>query len=207
VKRLSEFVVKALISGVLLSLPPYIALLLLLRATKSVADLMHPIVVRLPQWWLFTDSALACLIVLVVCFLIGAAVTTRPGRWALGRIDRSVLAKIPGYIFVRSLTSQLLGEGDEKTWKPALAELESGLVPAFIIEKVDDQRLTIFVPSVPAPLEGSIYILREDRVHPLHASFAQTLKTLSRCGLGSRNLVATMEAPKQPQPQWRVEKR
>jgi uncharacterized membrane protein len=207
VKRLSEFVVKALMSGVLLALPPYIALLLLLRAAKSVAHLVHPIAALLPQWWLFKDTAVACLIVLFVCFMIGAAVTTRPGRWAQGRIDRSVLARIPGYILVRSLTAQLLGDGHESAWKPALAEIENGLVPAFIIEAVDDRRFTVFVPSVPAPLEGSIYILHEDRVHPLRASFAQTLKTLSRCGQGARNLVAAMEAPKQPQPQWRVDKR
>jgi uncharacterized membrane protein len=205
VKRLSEFVVKALVNGVLLALPPYIALLLLLRAAKSVARLVHPIAALLPQWWLFEDTAFACLIVLVVCFMIGAAVTTRPGRWALGQIDRSVLARIPGYVFVRSLTAQLTGDGHEKAWKPALAEIENGLVPAFIVEEVDDRRFTVFVPSVPAPLDGSIYVLREDRVHPLHTSFAQVLKTLSRCGSGSRNLVAAMEAPKESQPQRRVE--
>jgi uncharacterized membrane protein len=207
VKRLSEFVVKALVSGILLTLPPYIALLLLLRAAKSVAHLVHPIAALLPQWWLFEDTAFACLIVLIVCFMIGAAVNTRLGRRALKRIDRSVLARIPGYMLVRSLTAQLLGDDREKAWKPALAEIENGLVPAFIIEEVDDRRFTVFVPSVPPPLDGSIYILREDRVHPLHVSFAQILKTLSRCGSGSRNLVAAMEAPKQPQPQRRVEKR
>jgi uncharacterized membrane protein len=205
VKRFIEFGLKALVSGMLLAAPPYIAFLLLLKASKSVAPLVHPIAAWLPQWSRIEDIALACLIVLSGCFAIGVAVSTRPGHRALERIDRSVLAKIPGYILVRSLTEQLIGsDGHEKKWRPALAEMESGLVPAFIIEEVEDRRFTVFVPSVPSPLEGSVYILREDRVHPVHASFAQTLKTLSQCGAGSSRLVSAMEAPTQPQPQRRA---
>jgi len=36
-------------------------------------------------------------------------------------------------------------------WKPALVEIEEALVPAFIIEELEDQRVTVFVPSVPTP--------------------------------------------------------
>ena len=32
-------------------------------------------------------------------------------------------------------------------WKPVLAEIEDALVPAFIVEELDDERFTVFVPS------------------------------------------------------------
>ena len=43
-------------------------------------------------------------------------------------------------------------------------EIEDALVPAFIIEELEDGRLKIFVPSAPTPLAGAVYILSADRV-------------------------------------------
>src|SRR5262245_42029731 len=53
----------------------------------------------------------------------------------------------------------LAGEGRENVWQPVLAEIEDALVPAFIIEEVEDGRFTIFVPSIPTPLAGAVYVL------------------------------------------------
>ena len=56
----------------------------------------------------------------------------------------------------------------------------------------EDGRFTVFVPSVPTPLAGAVYILSRDRVHPLDVPFAQAIKSVSRWGSGSRDLVAAM---------------
>jgi uncharacterized membrane protein len=87
----------------------------------------------------------------------------------------------------------MAGESEETAWKPALAEIEEALVPAFIIEELDDGRLTVFVPSVPTPFAGAIYILSSDRVHPLNVPFTLAVKAISRWGSGSKDLVAAME--------------
>jgi hypothetical protein len=115
------------------------------------------------------------------------------GRLFRKRIENSLLVKIPGYILLRSLTRQLAGESQENVWKPALAEIEDALVPAFIIEEFDDGRYTIFVPSSPSPFTGAVYILGRERVHVLDASLAQTVQAVSRWGSGSRDLVAAMK--------------
>ena len=59
-------------------------------------------------------------------------------------------------------------DGRDNVWKPALAEIEEALVPAFIIEELEDGRYTVFVASVPTPLAGAVYILNRERVHPLN---------------------------------------
>ena len=86
----------------------------------------------------------------------------------------------------------MAGDSDESAWTPALVELEEGLVPAFIIEVLDDGRFTVFVPSVPTPLAGAVYVLRPERVHIIDVPFTQALKSISRWGSGSRDLVAAM---------------
>ncbi len=130
---------------------------------------------------------------MTVCFLIGVAVRTRVGKALRERMETSVFERIPGFTLFRSLTQQLAGEGRENVWKPALAEIEEALVPAFIIEEFEDGRFTVFVPSVPTPLAGAVYILSRDRVHPLDVPFTQAIKTVSRWGSGSKDLVAAME--------------
>jgi uncharacterized membrane protein len=78
-------------------------------------------------------------------------------------------------------------------WKPALAEIEEALVPAFIIEEFDDGRFTVFVPSSPTPITGTVYILTGDRVHPLDVPFTHAIRAVSRWGMGSKELVSIHE--------------
>jgi len=101
--------------------------------------------------------------------------------------------RLPGYGLLRSLTQRFAGDTDEEAWTPALVEIEEALVPAFVIEELDDGRFTIFVPSVPTPFAGAVYVLSAERVHTLDIPFTQALKSISRWGSGSRELVAAMQ--------------
>jgi hypothetical protein len=74
------------------------------------------------------------------------------------------------------MTRQLAGESRENAWKPALAEIEDALVPAFIVEELDDGRFTVFVPSVPTPLASGIHILTAARVHPVNIPLRKRLR-------------------------------
>ena len=112
-------------------------------------------------------------------------------------MERSLFERLPGYALFRSLTQRLAGEGRESTWKPALVEIEEALVPAFIIEELDDGRFTVFVPSVPTPLAGAVYILSRERVHALDVPFTQAISSVSRWGSGSKDLVAAMTKAEQ----------
>jgi len=96
------------------------------------------------------------------------------------------------------MTRQLAGQGQGGEWQPALVEIEDALVPAFIVEKVDDGRFTVFVPSVPSPLAGAIYILTEERVHPVDVPFTQAVKVITRWRSGSSELVAAMQERRVP---------
>jgi uncharacterized membrane protein len=100
--------------------------------------------------------------------------------------------RLPGYGLLRSLTQRLAGDSDESAWTPALVELEEALVPAFVIEELDDGRFTVFVPSVPTPLAGAVYVLSRERVHLLDVPFTQAVSSISRWGAGSSDLVAAM---------------
>jgi uncharacterized membrane protein len=196
-KKVSEFILSRLGVGVLAVAPIYLAALLLLKVMKSFAALMRPLAKLLPKW-LPAEHFLSFLVVLIVCFLIGLVIRTPAGRATWKRMESFLLHPIPGYSIFRGLTQQLAGKAQNQEWKPALAEIEEALVPAFIVEEHVDGRFTVFVPSVPTPLAGAIYILTPDRVHPLDIPFTRAIKVVSNWGLGSKDLVAAMERTKIP---------
>ena len=175
-------------------LPLYLAVLLLLKGMKALVGLVRPIAMLLPEW-MPAENILALLLVLIVCFVVGIIVRTRAGRAIRGYIQVSVLGKIPGYTMFRGLTERMAGEAKEDEWQPALVEIEDALVPAFIIEHHNDGRFTVFVPSVPTPFAGAVYILSPSRVHPVDVPFKQALQSISRWGSGSKDLVAALRAP------------
>ena len=191
-KRFGEFVGSAFVGGLLIVVPIYLAVLVLLKAMQSLGAFVKPFAMLLPEW-LPAENLLSLLLVLMVCFLIGVAARMPAGRVIRERIEKSLFERIPGYALFRSLTQRIAGKDEENVWKPALAEIEEALVPAFIIEELEDGRFTVFVPSVPTPFAGAVYILTPERVHPLDVPFTQALKSVSRWGSGSKELVAAMK--------------
>ena len=190
-KQSLQFAAKAVLSGFLIIIPIYLAILLLLKAMSTIANLVRPLTALVPDWFP-AEGLISLLVVLLVCFVIGVAVRTRTGRAVRERLEKSFLQRIAGYGILRSLTQQMAGESDEKAWKPALAEIEEALVPAFIIEEFDDGRYTVFVPSIPTPLAGAVYILERRRVHLLDVPFTRALQVVSRWGSGAQGLDAAM---------------
>ena len=186
-RRVTDFVLSTTMAGLLVLVPAYLALLLLLKATKSLMVFVAPLAGLLPST-VPADRILSLLLVLLIAFLVGAAGRTRAGRAARDGVENSLFARIPGYALFRSLTQQLAGQGEEKVWRPALAEIEDALVPAFIIEEHADGRYTVFVPSVPTPLAGAVYVLARARVHPVEVPFTQAIKTVSRVLNGEPNV-------------------
>ena len=174
-----EFVVNAVVGGVLVLLPLYLAVLVLLKGMQSVVGLVRPIAALFPET-LPAENALALLAVMIICFSVGAAVRTRAGRIFRERMETSFFGRLPGYALFRGLTQRLAGGGDANMWKPALAEIEDALVPAFIVEEFDDGRFTVFVPSVPTPFAGAVYVLSRERVHLVDIPFTQAIQSVSR---------------------------
>jgi len=191
-----KWLMKSMLVGLLVVAPIYLAVLLVAGATKKALGIVRPMAVFIPDW-LPGEQLLALLLVLGLCVLVGAALATQAGKVAMERAERVLFERLPGYAVLRGLTQQLASSGrkDEASWKPALIEIEDALVPGFVIEDLSDGRCTVFVPSVPTPMAGAIYVIDRARVHLVDVKFAQAVKTISRWGSGMNELVDAMEKP------------
>lgn len=192
-RGLAEFTKTTLIGGVLVILPIWISALLLLKAIGGILALLSPVTAALPPT-MALRHLVSLLIVVVVCFIAGIVVRTGPGLRAKSVLDRYLLERIPGYTMLRGLTGRITGKEEGSTFAPALVEIEDALVPAFVVEEHADGQYTVFVPSVPTPAAGTVYILARSRVHLIDVPFTTAVSVISKWGAGSEQLLAAKQA-------------
>ena len=190
-KKAFSYIVDRCITGILVIAPVYLACVLLLKGLKTLVGLMEPVSNMLPES-VPAEDVIALVILLFFCLVVGVAVRTTLGRNIRIYLEGSLFRKIPGYALFQSLTLRLAGEKYDEAWQSALVEIEDALVPGFIIEVLEDGRFTVFVPSVPTPMAGAVYILTPDRVHRLDVPFRQAVMAVSKWGSGCKDLVAAM---------------
>ena len=193
-RTLAEFTKTTLIGGVLVILPVYIAVLLIAKAVKGLLDILAPVAGSLPAGVEFRQAATIILLV-AICFVIGLVVRTGPGLRAKNAFEQAVLERLPGYTFFRGLAKRLTGRSEEHKLEPALVEIEDALVPALIVEKLEDGSYTVLVPSAPTPMAGSIYILPPERVHPVDIPFTTAIGVFTKWGTGAGEFVRAMKGP------------
>jgi uncharacterized membrane protein len=196
-QRLAEFTKTTLIGGVLVILPIYLSILLLAKTVKGLLALISPVTAQLPAELQFRQI-IGILIVILFCFLAGIVVRTRAGLRAKNAIERNLLERIPGYALIRGLAARVAGKQEDETFAVALVELEDALVPAFVVEEHEDGSFTVFVPSVPTPAAGAIYILPRERVHLVDVPFAKAASVITKWGAGARELRAAMRGDAKP---------
>jgi uncharacterized membrane protein len=194
-RGLAEFVKTTLIGGLLIVLPLWLSVLLLGKAIAGVLALLKPVTSQLPPG-MHLRIVVSMLIVVAVCFIAGLVVRTGPGLRAKNVFEHYLLERIPGYTLLRGLTGRITGREEDDMFAPALVEIEDALVPAFVVEEHPDGRYTVFVPSVPTPAAGTIYILEPSRVHLVDVPFTKAVSVISKWGAGSHELVAAMRSPR-----------
>src|SRR5262249_39550984 len=188
-RTLAEFTKTTLIGGILIILPVYLSIVLLPRAAGALLALVQPITAAIPASVEFRD-VFGILALVVICFVAGLIVRTGPGLRAKNAFEGAVLERLPGYTLLRGLAGRVAGQANEKsTFAPALVEIEEALVPALIIEELEDGSYTVLVPSVPTPMAGALYILSRERVHPVDVPFTTALRVFSKWGAGAGEFV------------------
>lgn len=192
-KTVFERLLRNITAGLLVILPVYLSILLLLKGLGSLNHLVAPMIHLFPDW-LQSKTLASLLVLLAIAFLTGFIVRTQLGRHGRNLLERSLFQRIPGYGLFRSVTERLTGQQTETTWKPALVETDDqALMPVFIIEELADGRYTVFVPSVPTPLAGAVFIYERARVHPVDIPFTHALRVISHWGEGAGAMVTAIE--------------
>ncbi|MEP4079612.1 DUF502 domain-containing protein [Haloferula sp.] len=184
----------ALITGLFVVLPAWLAILLFVKILVKLGVVVKPITGQLPKE-IGHPTMVALVVFILICLLVGALFHTPIGR-KVGRIIQSnILDRIPGYASLQAIAAQTAGFESDQEFQPALIVVEDGsLQPAFLVETHEEDLSTVFIPSVPTPMAGGIFIMPSDRVHEVDIPVPTMMKCISKWGSGSSELLDALKA-------------
>ena len=134
------FVRDRLIGGLVFLLPILVLLILGRVVLQFVAQLMQPLVSRLPDLGLpgpIVDYLMAASIILVLALLVGLLATTSFMRTLGDKIERFALTRVPGFSLLKSIFQ---GPSDSNV-KVLLVTLDEAWLFGFLLEEMADGRL------------------------------------------------------------------
>ena len=178
------------IYGLLVLVPAAIIFLLLVKIVEILEKMAAPLNLE-SSTNVVVAILLGLLLLLLLCFVVGAFVRTRIGSWSLERLERKILNQIPGYEIISNM---LRGFAEKRTAYPAAMVRLYGpgtAVLGFIMEENENGSLTVFVPSAPALTVGSLHVVDRERVTILEAGFMDVTNCISQWGIGLQNILGT----------------
>lgn len=195
-----KFLLTTVLGGVLFLIPFVLVVVLLgkgfriMRTVAGKVDLLLPVdsVVGLP-----IVDVLAVLFLISCCFIAGLAARSSRGRDLQNRIDDLLLQLVPGYAWIKGMTSSVSNEEFAAGFKPVWIRLDDQYQVGFEVERCEGGLVAVFLPGAPDPRTGTLSYVESDRVENLDSSFNEVAKNFKRLGLGSAAKISRSKIPSQ----------
>jgi uncharacterized membrane protein len=195
-----KFILTTVLGGVLFLIPFIIVVVVLgkgfriMRIIAEKVDLFLPVdsVVGLPM-----IDLLAILFLFSCCFIAGFVAKSSWGRNIQNRIDDLLLQLVPGYAWIKGMTSSVSAEEAAGVFKPVWIRLDDQYQVGFEVERCEGGLVAVFLPGAPDPRTGTLSYVESDRVDDLDSSFKDVAKNFRRLGLGSAAIISQSKIPTQ----------
>jgi len=178
------------IYGLLVLVPLAVIVLLLAKMVEILEKIAEPLNLH-SAIGVIGAIILALLLILLICFIVGAIVRTRLGSWSYEMFERKILIQIPGYNII---SNALKGFAEKRTaYRAVLVQLYgpgTGVL-GFVMEENENGSITVFVPSVPTLTVGSLHIVDRERVTMLEAGSIDVTNCISQWGIGSQKILGS----------------
>lgn len=200
-KKLIEFIKATAIGGLVVIVPVTIILAVLSSLVTALIDFANLLEPHLPFGWLTNTvvvAGLALATIILLCFGTGLFLLTGPGKSIGAWLDKNVAQRIPLYAMLKNLTAQFAGIKGEQFQVVEADLYSSGVtVLGFLMERLPDGRLCVFVPSVPMATIGQLYYMTPEQVRLLDTKMVDAVNAITQWGVGSDLVFKEKGAEKQ----------
>ena len=197
-RPLSKIITTTFLGGFLVILPGYLAILALNKMIKGLVALifvfLKPIAAMLGLAESDIAIPVASIIFIIICFIAGLIVKSSYARIFKKSLE-PLFMKIPGYLLIRSIIRRIARMEESQNMSiafVAVGEVHEALSPGFLIEHHENGFYTVFVPTVPTPTVGNIYLIPEDKVFIVDVPFLDMVKFITKWGQSSPALLAAI---------------
>ena len=186
-------IIKATFLGGILFLAPLILLLILLEKGFGVIQkITNPIVSHFPKvkvLGLAIEEIAAILIIIFICFAAGLIAKTTYAQKLIHRLENGILSFVPGYSFMKKMNENIMGFESNEDLKVVLVPTDAGWQFAFLIEQIDENNFSVFIPNAPNPWSGSVVFVEKKNIKDIQISQKQALACIRKLGYGSKELL------------------
>jgi uncharacterized membrane protein len=185
---LKAFLKATIIGGVLFLLPVVLLLAILGHAVRIASGVVKPIsdkfnLDHVAGIWVVTG--LAILLLVAVSFIAGMVARTPLGRRASAWFENSLFGGLPQYRVFKSVAEGFVQVEDANNLQPALINVEDGWQIGYVIERLENDWVTVFLPQAPTPMSGNVMYLPAARIRPLEITMIQAMSIVKHIGSGS----------------------
>ena len=188
---LKEFLKTTVIGGASFLLPVALVLFILSYALRLVKRIAEPISHSLHLDQLGTAAGvgaatvLSAVVLVLIAFAAGIVARTAVGRRITRWSESSFLGRLPHYQVIKSMAEGLAHIENASGLKPALVSIEDGWQIGYLLEKLENDWVAVFLPQAPTPMSGNIMYLPSNRVRLLGITMVEAMSLVKSIGAGS----------------------
>ncbi len=187
-KSLLSFLRATLIGGLFFIIPIVLLAILTGKALTLFRKIVAPISDRIDVELLGGQTLsriIAALILLLLCVLLGFLARTKPAQKLKSWVEDNILTAFPGYSLLKGISENAAGLDSEHLKEVVLVDLEEVWQIGFLMDRIDDDLNTVFIPGAPNPMAGDILIVKNERIKVLDIPELDALKMSKKLGLDS----------------------
>lgn len=193
--RIKNFIFNIFLGGVIVLLPGIIIINIAQWFFTIFKENTKPLTNYLTNMLSINEigAILLSLVAVFVLFsIIGMIVRTRFGGSLFHFLERKTFYRIPGYSMIKDITGQITGKQKGLFRKVALIKVGNTGVMAtgFIVDQLDENMSTVFIPCGPNPTTGFILHLHNENITEINVSVESAMKSVISCGAGSSNFIS-----------------
>ena len=186
-------ILKATFLGGILFLVPLVVLLVILEKGYGIIQKVTlPLVKHLPRvnvLGIALQELIGILIIILICFGAGLLARTSKAKKLIHKLENGILSFVPGYSFMKNMNENIMGIESNQDLKVILVPTDAGWQFGFLIEQIDENTFTVFIPDAPNPWSGAVVFVDKKDIKNIEISQKEALACIRKLGYGSKELL------------------
>ncbi len=187
-KHIMFFVRSTLTGGILFLLPAVLLYILIGKGFSILMELSEPISKLMPEVIFGLDGSkiVTLVLLLLACFIAGLLFRSKKVQKWIAKLEENVLIFIPGYILIKSITADAIGQQLDEKLIPILVRDGDCWNLGFLVEEGREVS-TVFLPDAPKHDAGEVKIVPSGVIRKLDIPNNKFTKCINTYGKGIIN--------------------
>ncbi|MGB5359889.1 MAG: DUF502 domain-containing protein [Eudoraea sp.] len=191
-KSIMSFIKTTLIGGLFFVIPVVLLALIIGKVLDVFRKLVAPIADKIPIeaiGGITISRIIALLILLLVCFIAGLFAHTKKIKELRKWIETNILSHIPGYTLLKGMTESAAGIESDDLKDVVLVNIEEVWQIGFLMDKIDDELCSVYIPGAPNPMSGDVFFVKNERLKILDLPELSAMKIYKKLGLDAKKIL------------------